>query len=216
MDAITNAINAHVENEVAALKVSLAKARSAAVMWRKRAEKAELDAFEEECDVALDADEIAHRIKNLKAQNTALRARAMNAETALTEALKKLDAAYQRGVDDGLDLAKVAADAEKMPKAVEGEGCSSKPTVTVFEGIRYPTVSTAGAEICKLKDLTYEEALAKAVELKCNVMVKRKNGNTWYLKGKNMDFATLKKNIEFLSTSKPPRSLTRIIYLIEH
>ena len=210
MDAITSAINAYLEKEVAGLKVALAKARSAAVGWRKRAEKAELDAFEEECDVALDTDELAHKIKNLKAQNEALRARAEKAEAALTETHKKVDAAWERGVDDGLDLAAVAAEAEKA------KSISNNASVTVFNGINYPTASTAGPDIATLKGLTYEEALAKALELKCSVMVKKLHGDTWYLRGQGMDFNSLKMRLEFLSKRElEPGSQTRILYLIE-
>jgi len=287
MDAITAAVQAHIQNQVAIMKegidrltlslnereknladalkrekkliVDVAKARSAAVGWRKRCDEMEIRAIcaegEYNCEKSEAEDlvkewanleeNLLQRAEKAEAESKALLARALNAEikltqetewteelstgekkaiaraekaeTALTEALKKLDAAYQRGVDDGLDLAKVAADAEKMPKAVEGEGCSSKPAVTVFNGINYPTVSKAGPDIATLKGVSYEEALAKALELKCIVMIKKLNGDTWYLKGQGMDFVTVKKNIEFLSKrTLESGSQTRTIYLIEH
>ena len=89
--------------------------------------------------------------------------------------------------------------------------------VVVYSGINYPTVSTAGPDVITLKGLTYTEALAKALELKCSIMVKKLHGEHWYLKGQNMDFTSLQQKIEFLS-KRPlePGSRTRTIYLIKY
>jgi len=215
MDSITNAINAHVEQEVAALKVSLAKARSAAVMWRKRCDAMEIRALSAEADYGCEKAEYDDMTKEWAELEEKLRARAEKAETALAESVKKVDVAYQRGVDDGLALAKVAAEAEKderMPKIVTEE--PKKPEVMTYKATDVYRNKNDVSQLGFDKNKSYDEMLELAVKNKCCVMVKDGSGK-WYLKGQDMDFETVKQKVEDATKNVVPRHKNVTLYLIK-
>jgi hypothetical protein len=190
MDAITNAVNALVEEKVWLVtqenkahverlkkeEINVRNARAAAVAWRIR------------CDEMADRAERAERALE-----------ELRAEREKPEQSEQPEVQLREN-DEGETVAAV-----------------TQPLVTIYEGINKPTVSTAGRDIDMLVDYSYEEALAKAVELNCSVMVKKLHGNRWYLRAQDIPFETLKKSIDSLSKQKLKKgSATRIIHLIKH
>jgi len=88
MNAINAAVTAHVEQEVAALKVSLAKARCAAVGWRKRCDAMEIRALSAEGDYECEKTEYEDMTKEWAELEKKLRARAEKAEAELLKVQK--------------------------------------------------------------------------------------------------------------------------------
>ena len=140
--------------------------------------------------------------------------RAEKAERALEELRR--EGALETQPEQPLPSIAEETESQLSDECSEAADAVREPIVTVYEGINYPTVSTAGPDIEKLTDVSYEEALAKARELNCSVMVKKVKGNTWYLRGQDIEFETLKKNIDGLSKQKLKHdSRTRTLYLIK-
>jgi hypothetical protein len=228
MDAITNAVNALVEEKVWLVtqenkahverlkkeEINVRNARAAAVAWRMR--------YDEMLERAERAErELVEEFKSKREQGQyEYEERDLERELYGGDDAFKLRCIEMHKKDKKEKAEKyILEESEQPDEDDEGETVAAvtQPLVTTYEGINYPTVSTAGPDIEKLVDVSYEEALARAVELNCSVMVKKLHGNTWYLRAQGIAFETLKKNIDGLSKQKlEPGSRTRTLYLIKY
>jgi len=189
MDAINAAVTAHVEQEVAALKVSLAKARSAAVGWRKRCDAMEIRALSAEGDYECEKAEYEDMTKEWAELEKKLLARAEKAEAEL---LKAQGATMPAHVIE-----------TKMPEVTKYRATD------VFRNKN--DVSQLGFD----KNKSYDEMLKIAIENKCCIIVKDGSGK-WYLKGQDMDFEIVKKHVEDANKRVVPRHKNVTLYLIKH